>query len=180
MESNDADPPERFRRLVACLIPLDYVRSDDWVAWAADELARADGAPSWLAELTTTYDMSGALALLEGPPGIADVKDYLGCLWLSFLDCSLNEHELVEVGLEAAGGWDTGGGFVPFQQELMALMIRVDALHQGGRPRSDFKQLDNDVVQLFRPLGERVLQRVQGRLTMSGFTGARRSPPRYD
>lgn len=163
---------ESFATLAACLIHAGFVTSDDWVAWATDELMRADGAPAWLAELTTTYSVNDALALVvAGAEDNPTVEDDLGCLWLAFQDKRVTSIELLEKSLEVAGGWDTGGGFIPYQRELMALLRRVEDLPYPvkARPGDTLAAIESDTRALLSPLGQRVRQRAAGRLKMSAL-----------
>jgi hypothetical protein len=160
------EPVEQFAALVVALIESDFVDSRDWTAWALDELLRAEGAPPWLAELTTTYGINDALALIYPVSGRPSPEDRLGCLWLSFTQRSRPSIELFEAALEAVGGWDTGGAFNPYQQALMRLLRRVESLSRWSLTDS-FERIERDGHALLRPLGERVLSRTAERISLS-------------
>jgi len=163
------DPPEQFAALVYCLIQDQLVNSEDWIAWATDELMRAEGAPSWLAELTTTRSADAALEIIGPICSRPSSAERLGCLWLSFTLRALTSLELLEAALDAVGGWDTGGGFVPYQQELMALLRRVEALSSAttSNSRDSFDEIERDARLLLDPLGDLVFARANKRITLS-------------
>jgi hypothetical protein len=154
--------------LIICLIEDRHVGCDDWVAWATVELVRGEGAPAWLAELTTTYSIDDALGLLRSRQRGPTVQDRLGSLWLAHVAHELGPIEVLELALEAAGGWDTGGGFLPYQRELMALLRRVEGLAMPGG-REPLHDIERDAGALLSPLGEQIRRRVAGRIAMKGL-----------
>jgi hypothetical protein len=157
---------EQFAGLVYCLIEDQLVNSSDWTRWAAVELMSAEGAPVWLAELTTTYSTNDALNLIAPVCGRPSSNDRLGCLWLAFAKRHITSVELLETALDAAGGWDTGGSFIPHQRELMNLMRRLESL-QDATHSDSFGDIERDTFHLLRPLGQEVMARSAGRIVLS-------------
>ena len=169
---------EDLAPLVSRLIEDGQVTDDDWVAWATWEIMRREDAPSWLAELTTTYSTNDALSILGSVGGSATVEDRLGSLWLSFADAQVTSTELLERALEEAGGWDTGGGFIPYQRELMGLVVRFERLPEqspSSASRESLAAIERETVALLSPLGDRVRERLADRLGRPSASTRRRA-----
>lgn len=168
------DSPAQLAGLVAALIEHDLVACDDWVHWATEELLRADGAPPWLAELTTTYSMAEATVLLASEGGPPSVEERLGCLWLAS-DSDGDVVGLLEKALEIAGGWDTGGGFIPHQRDLMKLLDRCEEVPRRG-PEA-LAGIKRDAAELLIPLAQRIERRTANRIRLSRLSGLAGTPP---
>ncbi len=153
---------EALARLVAGLLEADLIGVDEWMAFAVDELMRAADAPPWLAELATTHSVTEALELLIHAGGEPTVPERLGCVFLACADGATSRFDVLDWALEVAGGWDTGGGFIPFQPELMALL---------RRPVPDAaaaEQLEHDVDALLEPLAASIVSRLAGSVRLRG------------
>jgi hypothetical protein len=158
---------ESLAGLVIGLIHAELVGCDEWVACALRELAAAEGSPPWLAELCTTYDAAEAVRILYTVSSGPSVEDRLGCRWLRHVQTRGRFDDLLDDALAIAGGWDTGGGFIPYQSELMDLARRMeDPRRFGSRAlREEATRVRQDTIALLAPLGELVRLRAHGRVT---------------
>jgi hypothetical protein len=161
------EPPEELARIVACLIRDDLVRCDEWVAWAVLELMRVEGAPPWLAELSTTYGCSDALCILGGVAGGPTVPEKLGCLWLAYRDEPCELPYLLEAAVTVVGRCDRRND-VQVQQALLALETRYRKLATPFRADDTFDAIALDIANVLKPVGDAVARRIEGRVCLAG------------